>query len=112
MNNQTQVFLEGRLEHTDVGRLMALPFDVPDHIGRMDVVLEFNDRVGSEPWETDGNVLDIGIFDSRENDDPSKGFRGWTGSARVEFFIDGDAATPGYLSGPIQSGTWHIFLGL
>ena len=108
----TVIFIEGRLEHRDVGRIMALPFDVPEQVRRMDVLLEFNDRVGSESWLTEGNALDIGIFDSRENDNPSMGFRGWTGSARVEFFIDSDSATPGYLSGPIQPGTWHMFLGV
>ena len=39
------------------------------------------------------------------------GFRGWSGSARNSFFIAPDAATPGYLRGPIQPGEWNIMLG-
>jgi len=78
----------------------------------MDVRLEYSDRTGPEPWETERNALDIGIFDPRENDDPNKGFRGWSGSSRLEFSIDRDSATPGYISGPIQPGTWHIAFGL
>ncbi|MBA3870053.1 MAG: PHP domain-containing protein [Anaerolineae bacterium] len=112
MSERTEVILEGTFQQNDQGRFVALPFDVPPHIGRVDVHLEFSDKTGTEPWETEGNALDIGIFDPRENDDPRKGFRGWSGSARMDFSIDGDTATPGYISGPIQQGTWHILLGL
>lgn len=41
-----------------------------------------------------------------------EGFRGWSGSDRREFTISPTETTPGYLPGPIYSGTWHILLGL
>src|SRR5690606_1107231 len=41
-----------------------------------------------------------------------KGFRGWSGSARREFVITADSATPGYVPGIIQPGTWQVILGL
>jgi PHP domain len=60
-----------------------------------------------------GNVVDIGIFDSRGYDflDPS-GFRGWSGSSRPEFFLACDDATPGYIRGPLFPGEWNIILGV
>ncbi len=90
----------------------SIPFDVPQGIGRIDVRYEYSDEVGSDPMLTDGNTVDIGIFDARGSDFMSEGFRGWSGSARHSFFIATDDATPGYLAGPIQPGTWSIALGL
>ncbi len=60
-----------------------------------------------------GNVVDIGIFDSRGYDflDPS-GFRGWSGSSKPEFFLACDDATPGYIRGPLFPGEWNIILGV
>lgn len=60
------------------------------------------------PPGTPGNALDIGLFDERGVE---AGFRGWSGSARTEFFVRADDATPGYLPGPLTPGTWHIALG-
>ena len=112
MTVPTEILLEGKILPADQGRFITLPFEVPEHMTRMEVHLYYSDRVGSEPWETEGNALDIGICDPRENTDAQKGFRGWSGSSRLEFVIDGESATPGYISGPIQAGTWHIQLGL
>lgn len=64
-------------------------------------------RAGRHP----GNALDIGIFDHRGTELGGKGFRGWSGGARTEFFIRADDATPGYIPGPVREGTWHIVLG-
>lgn len=90
----------------------SVPFEVPPGIGRIDVRYEYSDEVGSDPHLTDGNTVDIGIFDARGGGFMSNGFRGWSGSARHSFFIAADDSTPGYLAGPLQPGTWHIALGL
>lgn len=89
-----------------------LPFDVPQGIARIDVTYTYTDEVGSDPHLTDGNTVDIGIFDPRGIDFLTDGFRGWSGSARREFTLGTRDATPGYVAGPIQPGTWHICLGL
>src|SRR5690349_9805471 len=102
MTVPTEILLEGKILPADQGRFITLPFEVPEHMTRMEVHLYYSDRVGSEPWETEGNALGIGICDPRENIDTQKGFRGWSGSSRLEFVIDGESATPGYISGPIQ----------
>src|SRR6266542_1264866 len=52
-----------------------------------------------------GAVLDLGCIGPG-------GFRGWSGSARQSFVITADAATPGYLPGELEPGTWQVILGL
>jgi hypothetical protein len=59
----------------------------------------------------DANCIDIGIFDTRGIAFLDAGFRGWSGSARQAVFITSQTATPGYLPGPLQPGTWRIALG-
>jgi predicted metal-dependent phosphoesterase TrpH len=90
-----------------------IPFDVPEGIVRIDVAYRFSrDEPGGVLKEA-GNILDIGIFDSRGSEFlHAKGFRGWSGSARRTFSVGVQDATPGYLPGPIPSGRWEIILGL
>ena len=40
------------------------------------------------------------------------GFRGWSGGARRSFVIAPDAATPGYLAGELDPGTWQVIIGI
>ncbi len=65
----------------------------------------------SVPPGVPGNALDIGLFDARGTGLGGRGFRGWSGGARTEFFVRADEATPGYLPGPLHPGTWYIALG-
>lgn len=51
-------------------------------------------------------VVEIGLFDA------AGAFRGWSGAARSHFTVGREHSTPGYLSGPLPEGTWHIQLGL
>ncbi|TMB97802.1 MAG: hypothetical protein E6J42_07180 [Chloroflexi bacterium] len=60
-----------------------------------------------------GNTVDIGIFDSRGHEFvEAPGFRGWSGTAKREFFIAPDCATPGYIRGPLFPGEWNVMLGV
>ncbi|CCK29403.1 secreted protein [Streptomyces davaonensis JCM 4913] len=86
-----------------------VPVEVPDGVREIKVSYTY-DRP-AVPAGTPGNALDIGIFDERGTDLGGKGFRGWSGGARTEFFIRADDATPAYLPGPVNEGTWHIALG-
>ncbi|MFI6206973.1 CehA/McbA family metallohydrolase [Streptomyces sp. NPDC051041] len=86
-----------------------LPVEVPSGVREIRVSYTY-DRP-SVPAGTPGNALDIGIFDERGTDLGGRGFRGWSGGARTEFFLRADEATPGYLPGPVREGTWHIALG-
>jgi hypothetical protein len=112
LTNRTTLVLTGTATPHQTQTYVHLPFDMPEGVGRIDVRYEYTDAIGSDPQLTDGNTVDIGIFDSRGCAFMSAGFRGWSGSARSGFFIARNDATPGYLAGPIQPGTWYISLGL
>ncbi|MET8950639.1 CehA/McbA family metallohydrolase [Streptomyces sp. NPDC004393] len=86
-----------------------LPVDVP--AGVREIKVAYTYEKPSVPAGTQGNALDIGLFDERGTELGGTGFRGWSGGARSEFFVRADDATPGYLPGPVHPGTWHIALG-
>ncbi|MET9679827.1 CehA/McbA family metallohydrolase [Streptomyces coeruleorubidus] len=86
-----------------------VPVEVPAGVREIKVAYSY-DRP-SVPAGTTGNALDIGIFDDRGTELGGRGFRGWSGGARTEFFIRADEATPGYIPGPVREGNWHIALG-
>lgn len=82
-----------------------IPFDVPAGTTRIDVTLAYP--------KAEDCVIDLGAFDPRDTGYPTaEGFRGWSGGARETFFIATDDATPGYIHGEIQPGTWNVILGL
>lgn len=86
-----------------------LPVDVPR--GVAEIAVSYTYERTPVPAGTQGNALDIGIFDERGTELGGPGFRGWSGGARDRFFVRADEATPGYLAGPVGAGTWHIALG-
>ena len=111
-----EAVLEG---HFDLGDKAAdefplLPFEVPPGIARLHVRYQVSHPLSADKaGQQEGNIVDIGIFDPRGAQFLSaQGFRGWSGTMRQEFTISTDEATPGYLPGPLQSGTWHVVLGL
>jgi hypothetical protein len=87
-----------------------LPVRVPRGVRQLDVAYGY-DRPATRPG-VPGNALDIGIFDQRGHELGDRaGFRGWSGGLRGSFSISNGQATPGYLPGPIEPGTWHVVLG-
>jgi PHP domain len=56
-------------------------------------------------YDRSAAVLDLGCLGSAA-------FRGWSGGARREFVITPAAATPGYLAGELEPGTWQVVIGL
>lgn len=75
----------------------SLPFDIPPDCPGLLVTLTV------PPVE--GAVIDIGC-------EGAAGWRGWSGGARQTFAITPNAATPGYLAGDLEPGTWWVVLGL
>jgi hypothetical protein len=73
-----------------------LPVEVPPGSCALRVELEY---------ERSGAIMDLGCLGAA-------GFRGWSGGARREFVITPDAATPGYLPGELEPGTWRVIIGL
>ncbi|GAA3720617.1 CehA/McbA family metallohydrolase [Streptomyces tremellae] len=105
-----------RVSRTVAGTLPAgspdfvyLPFEVPR--GVREVHVSYTYGKPAVPAGTQGNALDIGLFDERGTGLGGAGFRGWSGGARTEFFVRSDDATPGYLRGPVRPGTWQVALG-
>ncbi|HEX6933708.1 MAG TPA: CehA/McbA family metallohydrolase [Streptosporangiaceae bacterium] len=73
-----------------------LPFNVPYGTDALRVELDYDRR---------GAVLDLGCLGPA-------GFRGWSGGARRSFVIGTGSATPGYLCGEPEPGTWFAVVGL
>jgi PHP domain-containing protein len=73
-----------------------LPFEVPPGSSALMVKIEYDRAEG---------VLDLGCLGPA-------GFRGWSGGSRRAFVITPDAATPGYLPGELEPGTWQVMIGL
>jgi hypothetical protein len=111
MREPTILTLECNLQPEHTFTYVPVPFDVPANITRIDVAYHYEGAISSDPLLTGGNTIDIGLIDPRGSQFMTRGFRGWSGSARKEFTLSTDAATAGYLAGPIQAGTWNICLG-
>lgn len=79
-------------------RYPVVPFELPAGAESFEVSLEGTEGVP-------GLVVDLGC----EGPD---GWRGWSGGARRWFVISDDDATPGYLPGALEQGTWGVVLGL
>ncbi|MCF6474329.1 PHP domain-containing protein [Nonomuraea sp. MG754425] len=84
--------LDDRLERT----LREVPFEVPAGSAAVTVRLSYDRSQG---------VIDLGCGSPG-------GFRGWSGGARDTYTISRDWATPGYLPGEPEAGTWHVWLRL
>jgi len=92
---------------------VLLPLEVPEGVIRLDVSYEYSDETSADLWASPGNVVDLGVFDSRGAEFVhGRGFRGTSGSSRHQVSIGLDDATPGYLPGPIYPGVWNVMLGL
>ncbi|TMC55616.1 MAG: hypothetical protein E6J19_12475 [Chloroflexi bacterium] len=103
--------LRGHFDRAQERRYVHIPFDVPRGVRQLHVAYEYNDRIPADPLVTGGNTLDIGLFDEGGIDEGSPGFRGWSGSEKLEFTIDEQWATPPYAPGPIGAGKWHVLVG-
>ncbi|WP_327189718.1 CehA/McbA family metallohydrolase [Streptomyces xinghaiensis] len=99
--------VRGRLE-PGAPDYVYVPVEVPEGIRELAVSYRYDKP--SVPAGTPGNALDIGIFDERGTAPGGRGFRGWSGGFRTEFAISAERATPGYLPGPVRSGTWQVVL--
>jgi len=109
---KTQVIHEGTFRPTQEKTFIHLPFDVPPGATRLDVNYSYTNPIGSNPFLSGGNTIDLGVFDARGISFQRAGFRGWSGSERSSFYISETSASPGYLPGPLIPGRWYVHLGL
>jgi hypothetical protein len=73
-----------------------LPVEIPRGSYALRVELEY---------ERSDAVMDLGCLGPA-------GFRGWSGDRRRSFVITPETATPGYLAGELEPGTWQVMIGL
>jgi hypothetical protein len=112
--NTTSITLRSHFTQADKARsdYAYIPFTLPQPAQRLLVRYRYSAAMSSDQIHG-GNVIDIGLFDPRGHEFPGgAGFRGWSGSARSEFTIGLDEATPGYLPGLLPAGEYHVILGL
>ncbi len=105
------IVLSGHFGKDHERRYAHIPFDVPAGRRQIHIRYSYNDQIDSDPTLGGGNTLDIGLFDERGIAESSPGFRGWSGSEKMEFTIDESWATPPYRSGKIAPGRWYALLG-
>jgi hypothetical protein len=103
--------LAGRFEKDHERRYAHVPFEVPAGLHQLHIRYSYSDQIDSDPLVGGGNTLDIGLFDERGIAEGSPGFRGWSGSNKMELTIDESWATPPYRKGKIGAGRWHVLLG-
>jgi len=103
--------LEGHFDKDHERRYAHVPFDVPSGRRQLHIRYAYSDQIDSDPLVSGGNTLDIGLFDERGIAEASPGFRGWSGSNKMELTIDEAWATPPYRKGKIGAGRWHVLLG-
>lgn len=108
---QPDIVLTGRFEPTDERRYVEIPFEVPSGLRQLHLHASYNDQIGSDPLLSGGNTLDLGLFDNRGTAAGGPGFRGWSGSNRLDLTIGETWSTPPYRPGPLGAGTWHVLLG-
>jgi hypothetical protein len=97
MGNSTRHTGRWTLEDRFAAPWHYLPVEVKPGTAGLRVELDYERATGS--------VLDLGCLGPN-------GFRGWSGSARESFVITREGATPGYLPGELEAGTWQVMLGV
>ncbi|HYI24955.1 MAG TPA: CehA/McbA family metallohydrolase [Thermomicrobiales bacterium] len=107
----TPITITTRFEEDEAGTLRHVPFELPTRVQRFRLTVSYNDQIDSSPTVGGGNTLDIGLFDPQGIESGGEGFRGWSGSNKLEIVIGAKWSTPPYRPGKPQAGTWHLLLG-
>lgn len=110
LDTTSDITLRGHFDIDDQCTFRHVPFAVAPGIGQLHITVTYNDRISSDPRQTNGNTLDIGMFDERGTGAGGPGFRGWSGSNKLAFTIGTGWATPPYRAGRPGAGTWHLVL--
>ena len=77
------------------GDYFEIAFEVP--AGTAEVEVRHDDL-------SEANILDWGLFDTA-------GFRGYGGGNTEPAIVNADAASRSYLPGPVEAGTWRVYVG-
>lgn len=110
----TTIYRDIFVDHTQEGKYITLPFEVPDEeietirikygYARRDADW-IDTKHGTFKSAPEINIIDIGLID------PHGRQIGASGSNKTEFFVNETQATPGYQPCVIVPGIWQIILG-
>lgn len=90
--------LTGEITAADHQTYKSVTFEVPSGVSSLSVAFDYTGRENR-------TVVDLGLMDPQR-------FRGWSGGAKKAFFVSTEAATAGYLPGPLPAGEWTLLLGV
>ena len=86
-------------------RYQYLSFDVSPEAESLTISYSFSGDQGS-------SVIDLGLFEPGPLTLGTPGFRGYSGGAQPTITVGRRSASPGYRTGALPAGTWHVMLGL
>lgn len=105
------LILRSRFEPEEQQTFRHVPFIVPAGVNQLHLHVTYNDQIDSNPLHFGGNTLDIGLFDERGTVAGGPGFRGWSGSNKLDLTIGAGWSTPPYRAGAPGAGEWNVLLG-
>ena len=86
-------------------RYQYLPFDVSAGAESLTISYKYSGDDGS-------SVIDLGLFEPGPVTLGTPGFRGYSGGSQRTITVGRNNASPGYTTGPLPAGTWHVMLGM
>jgi len=87
------------------GRYQYVPFDVAAGVETLTISYRYSGDDGT-------NVVDLGLFEPGSLEIGTAAFRGYSGGAQRTITVGRNSASPGYRTGPLPAGRWHLLLGL
>jgi hypothetical protein len=87
------------------GRYQYVPFDVASGTEELTISYRYSGDNGT-------NVIDLGLFEPGSLEIGTPAFRGYSGGAQRTITVGRNSASPGYSTGPLPPGRWHVLLGL
>ena len=89
----------------DSGRYQYVPFDVSPGTESVTISYTYDRKDGT-------NVIDLGLFEPGPITLGAPGFRGYSGGAISTITVGSNHASPGYRTGALPAGQWHVMLGM
>jgi hypothetical protein len=86
-------------------RYEYVPFDVSADAASITITYSYTGDDGT-------SVIDVGLFEPGPLTLGTPAFRGYSGGAQRTITVGRRNASPGYRTGPLPAGTWHVMLGM
>ena len=85
-------------------RYQYLPFELSAGTESVTISYSYTGDDGS-------SVIDLGLFEPGPLTLGTPAFRGYSGGAQRTITVGRNHASPGYRTGPLPAGQWHVMLG-